>query len=329
MRRIMFFSVVLVAVVGLFASAQWSLAGAWEPSEAIEFIAPANPGGGWDTICRTSARVLKKTGLITQPIYVANMPGGSGSVAIAYVVKKRKGDTHLLVAASNSVTFSMAIKRALYTYDDVTPLAQVASEYGGYMVRADSRFKTLGDLVDALKADPKSVTFGGGSAPGSMDHIKVALLGKAIGKDPLKIVYVPFQGGGEALAALLGGHTDVAPLDVSEVAGQLEAGKVRVLSVLSEERLKGFPDLPTAVEQGVDVTFTVWRGLYMAPGVPKEAVNFWANTIKKMVATPEWGKERKKIGWEPVVKFGNDFDTYVKGELKGYKTLLKELGFLK
>jgi putative tricarboxylic transport membrane protein len=223
----------------------------------------------------------------------------------------------------------MAIKRALYTYDDVTPLAQVASEYGGYMVRADSRFKKLGDLVAALKTDPKSVTFGGGSAPGSMDHIKVALLGKAIGKDPLKIVYVPFQGGGEALAALLGGHTEVAPLDVSEVAGQLEAGKVRVLSVLSEERLKGFPDLPTAVEQGVDVTFTVWRGLYMAPGVPKEAVNFWAKTIKKMVATPEWKKEREKIGWEPVVKFGDDFDTYVKGELKRYKTLLKELGFLK
>jgi len=328
MKRITFFSVLLIAVGGLLAL-QWAPAGAWEPSEGIEFIAPANPGGGWDTICRTSARVLQKTGLITKPIYVSNMPGGSGSVAIAYVVKKRKGDSHLLVAASNSVTFSMAIKRALYTYDDVTPLAQVASEYGGYMVRADSRFKNLGDLVAALKADPKSVTFGGGSAPGSLDHIKVALLGKALGKDPLKIVYVPFQGGGEAMASLLGGHTDVAPLDVSEVAGQLEAGKVRVLAVLSEKRLKDFPNLPTAVEQGVDVTFTVWRGLYMAPGVPKEAVNFWAKTIKKMVATPEWDKERKKIGWEPVVKFGNDFDIYVKAELNRYKTLLKELGFLK
>ena len=328
MKRITFFSVLLIAVGGLLAL-QWAPAGAWEPSEGIEFIAPANPGGGWDTICRTSARVLQKTGLITKPIYVSNMPGGSGSVAIAYVVKKRKGDSHLLVAASNSVTFSMAIKRALYTYDDVTPLAQVASEYGGYMVRADSRFKNLGDLVAALKADPKSVTFGGGSAPGSLDHIKVALLGKALGKDPLKIVYVPFQGGGEAMASLLGGHTDVAPLDVSEVAGQLEAGKVRVLAVLSEKRLKDFPNLPTAVEQGVDVTFTVWRGLYMAPGVPKEAVNFWAKTIKKMVATPEWDKERKKIGWEPVVKFGDDFDTYVKDELRRYKTLLKELGFLK
>ena len=328
MRRSIFFLVLLVAAGGLLVL-QWTPAGAWEPSEGIEFIAPANPGGGWDTICRTSARVLQKTGLITKPIYVSNMPGGSGSVAIAYVVKKRKGDSHLLVAASNSVTFSMAIKRALYTYDDVTPLAQVASEYGGYMVRADSRFKNLGDLVAALKADPKSVTFGGGSAPGSMDHIKVALLGKALGKDPLKIVYVPFQGGGEAMASLLGGHTDVAPLDVSEVAGQLEAGKVRVLAVLSEKRLKDFPNLPTAVEQGVDVTFTVWRGLYMAPGVPKEAVNFWAKTIKKMVETPEWDKERKKIGWEPVVKFGNDFDIYVKAELNRYKTLLKELGFLK
>jgi len=330
MRHMRFFSVLLVvAVAGLFASAQWTPAIAWEPSEAIDFIAPSNPGGGWDTICRTSARVLQKTGLITQPIYVSNMPGGSGSVGIAYVVNKRKSDAHLLVAASNSVTFSMAIKRALYTYDDVTPLAQVASEYGVYMVRADSRFKTMDDLVKELKDDPGSVTFSGGSAPGALNHIQVAVLGRAIGVDPLKLSYVPFQGGGEALAALLGGHVDVAAIYISPAAGQLEAGKVRVLGVLSEKRLKGFPDLPTAAEQGINLIFPIWRGLYMAPGVQKEAVNFWAKTIKKMVETPEWDKARKKIGWEPVVKFGDDFDTYVKDELRRYKTLLKELGFLK
>lgn len=323
----MLFLISAISLITMPGNFGW--AETWEPTEAIEFIAPANPGGGWDTICRTSARVLQKTGAITKPIYVANMPGGSGSVAIAYVVQKRKADAHLLVAASNSVTFSMAIKRALYTYDDVTPLAQIASEYGAYVVRADSPFKTLGDLVAALKADPKSVTFSGGSAPGSMDHIKVALLGKAIGKNPLELVYVPFQGGGEALASLLGGHTAVASLDVSEVAGQLEAGKVRILAVQSENRLSGFPDLPTAREQGIDVVFPVWRGLYMAPGAPQPAVDFWTKTIKNMVASPEWDQERQKLGWEPVVRFGGDFETYVKKELTGYQSLLKQLGFLK
>jgi putative tricarboxylic transport membrane protein len=323
MKRILLFAVLVVAVAGLLTSSAQ-----WQPTEAIEFIAPANPGGGWDTICRTSARVLQATGLITQPIYVSNMPGGSGSVAIAYVIEKRKGDAHLLVAASNALTFSMAIGRTPYTYDDITPLAQIASEFGAYVVRADSPFQTLDDLIATLRADPKSVTFGGGSAPGGMDHIKVALLAKAIGIDPLDIVYVPFQGGGEALAALLGGHTDVFPGDVSEVIGQLEAGEVRILAVLSEERLTGFPDLPTAVEQGVDVTFAVWRGLYMAPDVPEEAVEFWTDTLQKMVATPEWNEEREKLGWEPVVKFGDEFVQYVNDELERYKVLLQELGFL-
>ncbi|MBW1979998.1 MAG: tripartite tricarboxylate transporter substrate binding protein [Deltaproteobacteria bacterium] len=329
MKRVALLTVFVAVLIGFLVAVQASLAVAWEPKEAIEFIAPANPGGGWDTICRTSARVLQKTALIKQPAYVANMPGGSGSVAIAYVVKKRRGDNNLLVAASNALTFSMAIKRTPYTYDDITPLAQVASEFGGYVVRADSKFKTLADLVKALKADPKSVTFAGGSAPGGMDHIKVALLAKEIGVDPLKISYVPYQGGGEALASLLGGHVEVGSLDLSEVAGQLEAGKVRVLAVLSENRLKAFPDLATAREQGVDVVFNIWRGLYMAPGVSKEAKEFWVATIKKMVATPEWNSERQKLGWEPVVKFGDDFASFVKDEYQRYKTLLKELGFVK
>lgn len=326
MKRILLLGLLVVAVTGLLTSSA-----PWEPTEPIEFIAPANPGGGWDTICRTSAKVLTETGLITQPIYVANMPGGSGAVAIAYVIQKRRGDAHLLVAASNALTFTMAIGRTPYTYNDIIPIAQIASEFGAYVVRADSPFQTLGDLVAKLKEDPKSVTFGGGSAPGSMDHIKVALLAKAIGINPLDMVYVPFQGGGEALAALLGGHVDVAPLDVSEAIGQLEAGTVRYLAVLSEERLTDprVKDIPTAVEQGVDVIFPVWRGLYMAPEVPQEAVDFWTETLKKMVATPEWERERVKLGWEPVTKFGEEFKQYVLDELERYKTLLKELGFLK
>jgi putative tricarboxylic transport membrane protein len=256
------------------------------------------------------------------------MPGGSGAVAIAYVVTKRAGDAHLLVAASNALSFSIAIGRAIYGYEDVTPLAQIASEFGAIAVRADSPFQTLGDLVAVLKDDPKAVTFGGGSAPGGMDHIKVALLAKAIGIDPLEIVYVPFHGGGEALAALLGGHVDVGPLDVSEIVGQIEAGEVRVLAVLSEERLPGFPDLPTAVEQGVDLVFPIWRGLYMAPDVPEEAVAFWTETLKKMVATPEWHAELKKLMWEPITKFGDEFKQFVYDEVERYKMLLKELGFL-
>jgi len=309
---------------------------AHHPSEAAfelkgqtECIAPSNPGGGWDAICRTTSAVLQKTGMIKSPMYVTNMPGGSGAVAIANVITKRKADTNLIVAASNALTFTMSMGRTPHTYKDVIPLGQVGAELGGFFVRADSKLKNLGDLVAALKADPKSVNFAGGSAPGSLDHIKAALLAKAIGVDATKVVYVPFQGGGEALTSLLGGHTNVAALDLSEAAGQLEAGKIRALAILSEKRSTKFKDIPTTYDGGVKATLPVWRGLYMAPGTPKEAVDFWSDTIQKMVARPEWNAEREKLGWEPTYKFGDDFTKFVNDDYTLMRDLLKELGFLK
>ena len=317
-----------LAAAGLALAALAAPAAAWTP-ERPECIAPANPGGGWDTICRTSANVLQKTGALKSTMYVTNMPGGSGAVAIANVVAKRKGDGSLLVAASNSLTFTMAAGRTPHTYADVVPLAQIAAEYGGFFVRADSKFKDLADLVKALKADPTSVTFAGGSAPGSLDHIKVAVLAKAVGVDPTRLVYVPFQGGGEAMTALLGGHTQAATIDLAEAVAQLQAGKIRCLALMSDKRSSKFKDLPTTHEQGVKVTFPTWRGLYMAPGAPAEAVQFWSDTVKKMLASPEWNAEREKLGWEATQRSGDEFRQFVKDEHARYQTLLKELGFLK
>jgi putative tricarboxylic transport membrane protein len=161
-RTLMALSVALVAT-------QVAAAG-WEPDKA-ECIAPANPGGGWDTTCRTTAAILQKTGLLKKSMYVTNMPGGSGAVAIANVIARRKGDGTVVVAASNALTASMALKRTPSTYDDVIPLAMIGREYSGIFVRTDSPLRTLADLVAALKKDPGSVTFGGGSSPGGQDHI--------------------------------------------------------------------------------------------------------------------------------------------------------------
>lgn len=301
---------------------------AWEPEKA-ECIAPANPGGGWDTICRATSATLQKTGALKPTMYVTNQPGGSGAVAIASVITKRKGDPGLIVAASNSLTFTMAMGRTPHSYKDVIPLAQIAAENGGFFVRADSKLKTLADLVAALKADPSSVSFAGGSAPGSLDHIKLAVLAKAIGVDPTKVVYVPFQGGGEAMTSLLGGHTAAATIDLAEASAQLEAGKIRCLAIMSDKRSTRFKDLPTTWEQGVKVTFPIWRGLYMAPGASPEAVRYWSDTVKKMLATKEWNAEREKVAWEPTQRFGDEFKRFVDDELTRYQALLKELGFLK
>lgn len=318
-----------VAASALLVGAQWTMAAAWEPKDQGECIAPANPGGGWDNICRYTSSVLQKTGLVKPNIYVTNMPGGSGAVAIANVIAKRSGDPNLLVAASTSLTFTIAMKRTPHTYKDVIPIGQIGVERGGFFVNADSKFKTIDDLIKALKADPKSVTFSGGSAPGSLDHIKAAMFAKEIGVDPTKLSYVPFQGGGEALTSIMGGHTDVAALDISEAVGQLEAGRIRGLVLLSSERSAKFKDIPTTYDSGIKLDLPNWRGLYMAPGVPPEAVAFWTETIKKMVETPEFKAESQKLGWEPTYKFGDEFVKFVNAEDERFQGLLKELGFLK
>lgn len=318
-----------ILAITLLAGGLAAPAEAWEPKGQGECIAPANPGGGWDLTCRTLSAVMQKTGIFKDSIYVTNVPGGSGAVAIASVIAKRKGDTNLLVAASNALTFTVALGRTPHTYKDVIPLAQVGLEIGGFFVKEDSKYKTLADIVTAMKADPKSVSFSGGSAPGGQDHMKVAMFAKAIGVDPTKVLYVPFQGGGEALTSVLGGHTQVGALDVSEATGQLEAGKIRALAMLSEKRSANFKNVPTAIEQGVNVTYSVWRGYYMAPGTPPEAVKWWSDALQKMVQTPEWKAEIEKLGWEPITRFGAEFDTFVNDEHQKFRALLKELGFVK
>jgi putative tricarboxylic transport membrane protein len=315
----------LSGAIGAMASTP---AGAWEPKGQGECIAPSNPGGGWDMICRTTSSVMQKMGLYKDSIYVTNMPGGSGAVAIANVIAKRKGDTNLIVAASNSLTFTIAMHRTPHTYKDVIPLAQIGAELAGFFVVPGSKYKTLADVITALKANPKAVSFAGGSAPGSQDHIRVALFAKSIGVDPTKLVYVPFLGGGEALTSMLGGHTDIGAIDLSEAAGQLEANKIRALAILSDKRSTKYPDIPTTYEQGAPVSYAVWRGIYMAPGVPADAVKWWSDAIQKMVNSPEWKAEQEKLGWEPVMRFGDDFAKFVNEDQLQSQALLKELGFV-
>lgn len=300
------------------------------PEKAIEIIAPANPGGGWDLTSRSTAKVLAEEKLVTQPIAVSNMPGGSGAVAISHVISKRKGDGHLLIAASPALTFTLALKRVPYTYKDVTPIAAIATDYGAVVVRKDSPYKSLKDLLEAYRTNPADVSVAGGSAPGGQDHVKFAKVIKAAGMDPTKVKYVPHQGGGEAMASLLGGHTVAASPDISEIVGQVEAGEVRVLAILSDKRLGGsLKDIPTAVEQGVNATYILWRGFYAAPGIPKEAADFWVTALRKMVKSDGWKKTLQANKWFDYYVGGAEYARFLNEDLESGEALLKELGFLK
>jgi len=303
---------------------------AFEP-ENPECIAPAGPGGGWDFICRTTAKNLFELGLIDHAMQVTNMAGGGGGVAFAHVTKERNNDNDLIVAASTSTSARLAqgiFKGA--TPDDVHWLATFGAEYGVLAVKKDSPYTNLKELMDAIVANPRSVGIAGGSSVGGFDHIKPMLVARKAGlKDVRQLKYVAYSGGGEAMTGLLSGAVQVMSGDFSELRGFYESGDIRIVAILSPERLKGFPDIPTAKEQGYDVIGANWRGLYMPKGSSAEAQEFWKNAIQKMTESEAFQKDLEAKAIEPFNNFGADMDNFVKQSIKDIADLSREIGILK
>ncbi|MEJ2524026.1 MAG: tripartite tricarboxylate transporter substrate-binding protein [Desulfuromonadales bacterium] len=303
---------------------------AFEP-ENPECIAPAGPGGGWDFICRTTAKNLFELGLIENAMQVTNMAGGGGGVAFAHVTKERNNDNDLIVAASTSTSARLAqgiFKGA--TADDVHWLATFGAEYGVLAVKKDSPYQNLKELMDAIVADPRSVGIAGGSSVGGFDHIKPMLVARKAGlKDVRQLKYVAYAGGGEAMTGLLSGAVQVMSGDFSELRGFYESGDIRILAILAPKRLKGFPDIPTAKEQGYDVIGANWRGLYMPKGSTPEAQAFWSNAIQKMTESEAFQKDLEAKAIEPFNNFGPDMDAFVKESIEDIADLSREIGILK
>ncbi len=299
-------------------------------AENPQCIAPSNPGGGWDYICRTTAKYLFDLGLIDDAMQVTNMSGGGGGVAFAHVTKERNEDNNLIVAASMST--SARIAQGIYegaTKESVHWLATFGAEYGAIAVDADSEYQSLNQIMDALKADPRSVGIAGGSSVGGYDHIKPMLLAQAAGvEDVTKLKYVAFSGGGEAMTGLLSGSVQALSGDLSEMLGFLESGDIRIVAILSPERLSGHPDIPTAKEQGYDVIGANWRGLYMPAGASDEAKEFWKNAIQTMTESDAFQADLKAASIEPFNNFGADMDAYAAKTIEDVRTLSKEIGII-
>ncbi|WP_024952077.1 Bug family tripartite tricarboxylate transporter substrate binding protein [Cobetia crustatorum] len=297
-------------------------------ADRSECIAPAKPGGGYDLTCRLAANGLLETGVIDSPMMVTYMPGGIGAVAYNHVIGVRSDDPNLIVAASTGAAVNLALgKFGKFTADDVRWVGALGVDYGAVVVNADSPWQTLDELMDDLKKHPSEIPFGAGGTIGSQDWMKAALIAKSIDVSPRKLRYVSFEGGGEALAALLGNHIKVYTGDLSELQSQLSSGKIRVLAALSEERVPGaFADIPTATEQGYDVTWPIWRGYYMGKDVSDADYNTWVERLKLLSEKPEFAKIREARGLFPIQKFGPDFDQYVKAQITDFKTLAQEVG---
>jgi putative tricarboxylic transport membrane protein len=302
------------------------------PKKAISVIAPSGAGGGWDLTARSFVKVLSETELVKQPLTVENKPGGGGAVFMAEYATQQIQNNEMLFVNSPPIIINNLKKEgnSPYGFKNTTPLAQLTKDYGAIVVKGDSKFKDLKSVLDEVKKDPKKLTFAGGSAPGSMDHLVSVLPAYKYGVDPTKIKYVSYDGGGEAITALLGGNADVIGTDASSVKEFLKAGKVRVLAITSSERLAGdFKDVPTAKEQGVDAEFTIWRGVFGPEKMSDEAKSYWEKTIDKLVASPEWKTEIETQGWEMEYKNATEFKQFLDEQEKQVQQLLEALGMQK
>lgn len=325
MKKKLQFVTSVLAVVALSSALH-----AFEPKKPV-CLAPAKPGGGFDLTCRLVTNSLQASKLLDKPMVVSFMPGGVGAVAYNHVIGQRANDPEQIVAVSTGSALNIAQgKFGNHDENAVRWLAGLGADYGAVIVKADAKWNSLNELIADLKANPKGFALGSGGSIGSQDWFKAALIAKAAGIDPKEMKYVAFEGGGEALTALLGNHIQIYPGDIAEFSGQFESGKYKVLAILSDERLPGkFKDLKTAKEQGFDVVWTIWRGFYLAPNVTEEQYNYWVEKLKALVKTPEFEKERELRGLFPFTKIGKEYDTFIKEEVQKFRVLAKEAGLIK
>ncbi|ELZ8932191.1 Bug family tripartite tricarboxylate transporter substrate binding protein [Cronobacter dublinensis] len=296
-----------------------------------ECIAPAKPGGGFDLTCKLIQVSLQETGALEKPMRVTYMPGGVGAVAYNAIVAQRPGEPGTVVAFSGGSLLNLSQgKFGRYNVDDVRWLASVGTDYGMIAVRADSPWKTLGDLMKALEKDPNSVVFGAGASIGSQDWMKTALLAQKAGVDPHKMRYVAFEGGGEPVTALMGNHVQAVSGDLSEMVPYLTGNKVRVLAVFAGERLPGqLAQVPTAKEQGYDLVWPIIRGFYVGPKVSDADYQWWVQTFEKLQQTGEFKKQRDLRGLFEFNLTGKALDEYVKKQVTDYREKAKAFGLAK
>lgn len=299
-------------------------ASSWKPDRPIEFVVQAAAGGGSDIFARTMAKIMTSEKIVTVPINVVNKPGGSGAVAYSYLRGKR-GDPHVIATATSSYLTTPIQGHSPVSYKDFSNVAVLCVEDYVAVVRAESPYKTLKEVVEAARKKPNGIRIGGSSV-GSSDNIIENRLEKAAG---IQLNYIVFQSGGEANAALLGGSVDLASPNPSEAAQLITAGRLRPLAMFSPERLEKWPNVPTAREQGFDVTLEQHRGVVAAGGLTKEQSLFWQNAMVKLFQSKDFKKYMNDNGLRPLLKVGDDAEKYIAQQHQFYTEILTELGIAK
>lgn len=294
--------------------------------DSVKFMIPANPGGGWDQTGRNFSAAMIKAGVVKNAQF-ENKGGAGGTIGLAQFVNTSKGDGNAIMTGGMVMVGGIILNKSAVNLGMVTPLARLTGEYEVLVVPTNSPIKTLKDLTDKLKADPGSVSWGGGSAGGT-DHILAGMIAGAVGVDPSKVNYIPYAGGGEAQAAILGGHVTVGVSGYGEFSAQIKGGKFRALAISSDKRVAGI-DVPTLREQGVNVDLFNWRGVFGAPGITDAQKKELLAAIDTTVKSPAWKETLTKMDWTDIYLPGDAFGKYLDDENKRIGDILAKLNLKK
>jgi putative tricarboxylic transport membrane protein len=292
----------------------------------LKLLAPAAPGGGWDQTARSMQQALVAA-KIARSVQVINIPGAGGTIGLAQFVNGAKGDGNQLMVSGFVMVGAILMNKSPVSLDQATPIARLTEETQVIVVPANSPIKNAKDLAEAVKKDVSKVTWAGGSA-GGIDHIMAAMFAGAAGADAAKVNYIPFSGGGESLAAILGGKVTAGISGYGEYEGQIKSGKLRAVGVTSPQRLPGI-DIPTFKEQGIDLVIANWRSVMAAPGITPEQRKTLLEVIDKMVKSPAWQDILKQKGWDDAYLAGEDFAKFLKEEQVRVNGVLKSVGLVK
>jgi len=297
-----------------------AVAGQAAAVDNVKMMTPANPGGGWDTTGRERGKAMLAAGAVKN-IQYDNKGGAAGAIGLAQFVSASKGDPNALMMGGMVMVGGLIQNKSAVTLDQVTPIARLTSEYEVIVVPANSPIKDMKDLMAKFKANPGSISWGGGSAGGT-DHILAGLLAKEVGVEPGKVNYVPFKGGGEAVAAIIGGHVSVGVSGLSEFAQHIQSGKMRALGVSSGERMA---NIPTLKEQGLNVELANWRGIFGAPGISKEQQAALVKAVEAATKHASWAETLKKQDWTAYWLAGDAYGAFIKEENKRIGEILAGL----
>jgi putative tricarboxylic transport membrane protein len=296
------------------------------PQRDLRIMAPADPGGGWDTTARVMGQTLAKSKAIDKGVEVYNVPGAGGTIGLSQLTSKHAGKSNELMVMGLVMLGAIETNKSPVDLSKTTPIAALTTEPEAIVVRSQSKYKTMQQLVDDMKSDPAKISFGGGSAGGT-DQILVGLVAKAAGVDPSKPKYVAYSGGGEATQSILSGSVDAGVSGVSEFADQVDAGKMRVLAVSTAKPIPvAGKQAKTLKEQGLDVEITNWRGVVAPPEIKPAERDAAIKAITKLHDSPEWKAALEKNGWTDFFKPGDEFRSYMDSESKRVKAVLGDIG---